>query len=176
MQNKVKNKNNSGYTIIETMIAISLFLIVVMIGMGSLLNTTLIHGKSQDMRSIVDNLSFIMEDISRNVRTGYDFAGGGNIISFTSSNGAAWSYKIEGSNLSKSIDGGTNWTQLNSGEITFKNGSGFSLTGVLPPPGDTLQPLITVRLVGEIISKDNISTPFSLQTSISQRLADIVTP
>ena len=35
MQNK-NNKQNKGYTIIETMIAISIFLVVVMIGMTAL--------------------------------------------------------------------------------------------------------------------------------------------
>ncbi|MFA6274119.1 MAG: prepilin-type N-terminal cleavage/methylation domain-containing protein [Candidatus Paceibacterota bacterium] len=75
-----KNKNkNKGFTIIETMIAVALFLIIVMIGMGALLNASLIHKKSQDTRSLMDNLSFVMEDISRNIRTGYDY----NCISTT---------------------------------------------------------------------------------------------
>src|SRR3989338_6447949 len=62
-----------GYTIIETMIAIALFLIVIMAGTGALLNANLLHEKSRDMRSIMDNLSFIMEDMSRNLRTGTNF-------------------------------------------------------------------------------------------------------
>ena len=71
MQNK--NNNKKGFTIIETMIAVSLFLVIVVIGMGALLNANLLHQKSQDMRSILDNLSFVMEDMSRNLRTGYDY-------------------------------------------------------------------------------------------------------
>lgn len=70
---QIKKLKTSGYTIIETMIAISLFIIIVMAGMGALLNANLLHQKSRDMRSILDNLSFIMEDISRNVRTGYNY-------------------------------------------------------------------------------------------------------
>ena len=71
MQNK--NNKQTGYTIIETMISVSLFLIIITIGMGALLNANLLHQKSRDMRSIMDNLSFIMEDMSRNLRTGYDY-------------------------------------------------------------------------------------------------------
>src|SRR3972149_4215789 len=68
---KLKIENcKGGYTIIETMIAISLFLVIIMAGMGELLNANLLHQKSQNMRSIIDNLSFIMEDMSRNLRTG----------------------------------------------------------------------------------------------------------
>src|SRR3989344_6919944 len=69
----LKIKKQRGYTIIETMISVSLFLIIIMAGMGALLNANLLHQKSQNMRSIMDNLSFIMEDMSRNLRTGYNY-------------------------------------------------------------------------------------------------------
>src|SRR4026209_1259047 len=62
-----------GYTVIETMIAVSLFIIIVIAGMGALLNANLLHQKSRDMRSIIDNLSFVMEDMSRNIRTGTNY-------------------------------------------------------------------------------------------------------
>ena len=45
------------------MISISLFLVVVVFGMNALLNANVVHQKSQDMRSILDNLSFILEDM-----------------------------------------------------------------------------------------------------------------
>jgi len=59
-----------GYTIIETMISISLFLVIVTMGMNSLLNANVILNKAKDSRAIMDNLTFIMEDMSRNIRTG----------------------------------------------------------------------------------------------------------
>jgi type II secretory pathway pseudopilin PulG len=62
-----------GYTLIETMIAVSLFLIIIMVGMGALLNANLLHKKSQSMRSILDNLSFVMDDMSKNLRTGTNY-------------------------------------------------------------------------------------------------------
>ena len=71
--NKFFFKKNSGFTIIETMISISIFIIVVMIGMNALLNASFIHQKNRDQRSIMDNLTFIMEDMSRNIRTGYNY-------------------------------------------------------------------------------------------------------
>jgi len=168
---RIKKSKSNGFTIIETMIAVALFLVVVTVGIGSLLNTTLLQQKSQDMRSIMDNLSFIMEDMSRSIRTGYSYGGGGNQISFTSSDGSQWVYKIESSQISKSINSGS-FIQLNSSEISLGSGSGFSLVGALPPPGDVLQPFVTIRLVGKITYK-GVITPFSLQTSISQRLIDI---
>ncbi len=198
---KKLNKKNTGYTIIETMIAISLFLVIIIAGMSALLNANVLHYKSQDMRSIMDNLSFIMEDISRNLRTGStircindgDYVNtlttpkscstGGGIV-FEEASGSAsnssdqWIYKIESTdggasyNISKSTNSGASWVQLNASEIKLSSVSGFSVLGAESlVAGNQQQPLVIIRLVGTITTK-NILTPFSLQTSISQRLID----
>ena len=71
---KIKIKDRAkGFTLVETMVSIALFLIIVTAGMSALLNASALQQKSQDMRSIMDNLSFIMEEMSRNLRTGYDY-------------------------------------------------------------------------------------------------------
>ena len=185
------NKQN-GFTIIETMISVALFLIIVMAGMGALLNASSIHNKSQDQRSIMDNLSFIMEDMSRNIRTGYDYhcvvngiavndcsIGGGFSFKHVDNNiENQWMYKnesVDGGttfNISKSVDGGVTWVPLNSSEVNFDSNSGFIVVGT--EPNDNRQPFVTIRLVGNIHSvKDNTDTPFNLQTSVSQRFEDI---
>ena len=197
---KTQNIKSKGYTIIETMISLSIFIIVILTGMSALLNANLVHQKSQDMRSILDNLSFIMEDISRNIRTGYNYRCISGIFSNTSistaqscnlggamafesdvgnseSDADQWVYKIEGSggtyNISKSTDGGNNFTQLNLNEINIDSTSGFSVLGApSPTAGDSQQPLVIIKLSGKITFKD-IVTPFSLQTSVSQRIIDI---
>ncbi|MFA6524291.1 MAG: prepilin-type N-terminal cleavage/methylation domain-containing protein [Candidatus Paceibacterota bacterium] len=188
MKNKFL-KTKKGFTIIETMIAVSLFLVIVMIGMGALLNANLVHRKSQDMRSIIDNLSFIMEEMSRNLRTGYNYhciddgfvtkvdlnscTSDGKGISFKSSSGAQWVYAIfqDGniSSIKKSVDGGATFTTLTSSEVMIDTSSSFYVTGA--ELGDGKQPFVLIRLVGKITYK-NIDTPFSLQTSVSQRLID----
>ena len=82
------NSKQSGFTIIETMISVSIFLIVITIGMGSLLNASLLNQKSQNMRSIMDNLNFIMDDMSKSLRTGYGYHCfvSGDVIPSTTSN------------------------------------------------------------------------------------------
>ena len=190
-------KNNRGYTIIETMIAVSIFLVVITIGMEALLNANFIHRKSQDMRSIMDNLSFIMEDMSRNLRTGYNYhcsdnlsnfgtplscTSGGTVIAFEPTDGNPandidqWIYYFGGNGkIYKSTDGLTGSpTQLTPDEVVIDSISSFTVIGAEPPP-DTQQPFVTIRLVGTITYR-NIDTPFSLQTSVSQRLVDVVVP
>ena len=52
------------------MIATGLFVVVVTIGITAVLNINRGHKKTQAFRTAFDNLSFIMEDISRSVRLG----------------------------------------------------------------------------------------------------------
>lgn len=205
MQNKNNNKSG-GYTIIETMIAVSLFVIIVMAGMGSLLNANLLQQKSQRMRSIIDSLSFVMEDMSKNLRTGYNYqclfeegdflpflspatsnpkscpSGGWGIV-FEYANGDPnddidqWVYYIYDDHIYKTTAGPNtdtiNYVQLTPAEVVIDTTeSGFFVDGAEPPPGDSKQPFVTIKLVGTITFK-NIVTPFTLQTSVSQRQIDI---
>jgi type II secretory pathway pseudopilin PulG len=196
------NKINTGYTIIETMITVSIFLIVVVIGMGAILNTNLIHNKSQNMRSIMDSLSFIMEDMSRNIRTGYNYRCVSNLsdlsvavigtplsgsscqgIAFEFSTGNSldnndqWVYYISGGNIIKWNQGNdhtllSNYDQLTPDEVIIDQVGAFSVLGALPGSVDNQQPLVTIKLVGHINFQNTI-TPFSLQTSVSQRARDL---
>lgn len=191
-------KKNSGYTIIETMIAISIFSVIATAGTAALLNASVVHQKSQDMRSLIDSLSFIMEEVSRNVRTGYGYrcmatfsassievpqsCASGRVIAFESAPGDdtstadQWVYKIEGSGstytISRSVDSGITWVQLNPAEVVLSSASGFSVLGAEAQPGNTQQPLVTIKLVGSITYK-NVTSPFSIETAVSQRLIDI---
>ena len=188
-------KHNRGYTIIETMIAVSVFLVVVTAGTGALLNANNLHQKSQDLRSILDSMSFIMEDMSRNLRTGYNYrcitnsdftnlstslsCASGKAIAFREGiTNAQWVYKIEtldgGAtyNISRSTDGAATWTQFNPPEVVINSISAFSVLGAEALPGDTQQPFVTIKLAGKITFK-GIDTPFSMQTSVSQRIIDI---
>lgn len=200
-----------GFTIIETMISISIFLIIVTTGMGALLNANLLHQKSQSMRSIIDNLSFIMEDMGGNLRTGYSYRcydSGDSTITIVNvsspttkscANGWAISFEAAGGNPSidtdqwvyyigstgkfdkdgnvingifKSTNGATSFVQLTPDEVVISPGFGFSVLGAESPvSGDHQQPFVTIRLIGKITFK-NVVTPFSLQTSVSQRVID----
>jgi type II secretory pathway pseudopilin PulG len=194
---KKRKSEKNGYTIIETMIAVSLFIIIMMTGMGALLNANLIHQKSQNMRSIMDGLNFAMEDMSKNLRTGYSYqcfdinqdlsavsigtprsCQNGWAVVFESATGDRntyedqWVYYISSDGIFKSVDGTRSFVKLTPNEITIDDvASGFEVLGAEPLPNKE-QPFAKIKLVGKIKFK-NIETPFSLQTSVSQRLIDI---
>jgi hypothetical protein len=191
------------------MVAVSVFMVVIMYGTTALLNTNLLHRKSTNMRSIMDSLSFIMEDMSRNIRTGYDmrcFTGvGGDVypvnfpypnvktscekglaLAFEPSAGSIsnvnnqWVYSIGETNgvgkIYKATEGpytNDKFIQMTPDEVDIDiAASGFSVLGANSfSGGDEQQPLVTIRLVGNITFKD-VVTPFSLQTSVTQRLID----
>lgn len=193
---RIKKSKNSGYTLIETMIAISLFLVIVTLGMGALLNASLLHNKSKDMRSIMDSLSFTMDDMSRNLQTGYNYqcisSGAAKTllgsysptpdnkncwgIAFEPSGGGSeWAYEIISTNtIIKTADGGQTWVQLTPNEAVVNTSSSyFSVLGAEPASsGDLQEPFVTIHLTGTITYK-TVVTPFSLQTSVSQRQIDI---
>lgn len=61
---------SSGFTLIEVMIAVGLFTVVMVVGIGAVLNVNMTYKKTQKMRTLIDNMGFIMEDMTRSIRTG----------------------------------------------------------------------------------------------------------
>ena len=63
-------KQNKGFTLLELMVSIGLFVVIVTIGIQAMLNTGNNYRKTQDLRSSMDGLSFVMEEMARNIRLG----------------------------------------------------------------------------------------------------------
>ena len=59
-----------GFTLIEVMISIGLFTVVMIVGITAILRVNNTYRKARTQRSAVDNLSFMMEDMARNMRLG----------------------------------------------------------------------------------------------------------
>ncbi|MCX6757403.1 MAG: prepilin-type N-terminal cleavage/methylation domain-containing protein [Candidatus Nomurabacteria bacterium] len=206
-----KNKKNyiskkGGFTIVETMIAVALFTIIMIIGIGALLNASNYHKKSQKFRSIMDNLSFVMEDMSRSLRTGSNYHCGidsitlavpdcgdngplGTTLAFQDAT-LKWQYyaftatsdnryndiirSFQSETLADLSLMGT--VTLNPAEVKLDSNSGFIVRGAELGSADNIQPYIIIRLSGVIFtnsSGNNDPIPFSLETSVSQRLIDV---
>ena len=66
-------KKEEGFTLIEVMISIGLFTVVMIVGITAVLGVNNTYRKSRTMRSAIDNLSFVMEDMARNIRLGINY-------------------------------------------------------------------------------------------------------
>ena len=183
-------KRNKGFTLIEMMIAIAIFLIVITIGVGALLNASAVHNKTKGMRSVLDSMTFTMEEMSRNLRTGHEYhcggsgsgplscPGGGTAISFKSSQGTVsdeiWQYSIcsigTGNGICKSTGGGS-LLPLTPPEVNIDSSSRFYVFGA-ETINDTVQPYVILKISGTI-NYHNTSTQFNLRTAVSQRAIDI---
>lgn len=59
-----------GFTLVEVMISIGLFTVIMVIGIGAILGVNSTNRKTQSMRAVIDNMSFVMEDMARSMRLG----------------------------------------------------------------------------------------------------------
>lgn len=192
---KLPITNCSGFTLIEMMISAGLFTIIILIGIGAVLTVTSVHKKNQKLRSVVDTISFAMEDMARNARLGsmYNCGGMGDCppwgyeFSFeevygnqTPNDGDEFVYRMVQSQngnyytLEKSEFGLTSadsdFYQLLPREVEVDmDKSGFMVQGSVA--GDNIQPYVRIRLAGEIDYR-GVKTPFVLETTISQRQID----
>ena len=174
-----------GFTLIEMMTAVSVFLVVMTISMGAILGIFDANRKSESAKTVMDNLNFAVETMSREIRFGknYHCGSGGNIsspqdclvsgqsfISFLSSDGIQTVYRLNGTTIEKSVDGGNTYIAVTAPEIKI-NSLTFFVVGSNPPP-DTLQPKVIIKISGTAGAKSNTTTSFTLETMASQRLID----
>ncbi len=177
-------RNSRGFTLIEMIVAVSVFIVVMIAGIGTLFSMIDANRKTQSLRIVMDNLNFALENITRNMRVGVDYhcglAGdigtprdcpidGDTAIAFTTSEGDRVIFRLNGGRIEKSSDLGASYLSITAPEITieelrfFVQGSG---------EGDGLQPKVLVVVKGTAGASPETSTTFSLQTLASQRLRD----
>lgn len=63
-------KNNNGFTLVEMLVAVGIFASVMVVAMGSLLNIIDVNRKSKSIKSAIDNVSFAIDSISRDMQSG----------------------------------------------------------------------------------------------------------
>jgi type II secretory pathway pseudopilin PulG len=62
-----------GFTLIELMVSVGLFVVVMMVAVGSLIAVAGADQKAQAIQSVVNDLNFAIDDMSRNLRTGSQY-------------------------------------------------------------------------------------------------------
>ncbi len=191
---KFKRKNlkfDHGYSLIETMVALSIFTIVMTVAMGSLLTIIGANKKSQAIQSLMTNLNFVIDDITRNARvsTTYhcsDASLGDNVSVATNcpSGDTAFAFeeprgdggtssdqivfRYNSGAIEKSTNGGSTYNTVTSSDITITNMK-FYVTGATS--ADSVQPKVLIVLQGTA-GNDDAETDFDIQTTITQRLLD----
>ncbi len=146
--NNFSVKAQSAFTLIEMMVAVSLFAMVMLIGVGALLSLVETNRRAQAINSVINNMNAALEGMSRSIRVGTTYhcrtsasfvqpedlsvpqdcaIGGGKLLAFESSEGSRSDvddqvvFRLNGTQLERSLEAGANgtWVALTAPEVTI---------------------------------------------------------
>jgi len=187
---------NRGFSLIELMVSLTIFSIVMTISVGTLLVLIDANAKAQALSSAMTNLSFAIDSMTRNIRTGKDYYcnDSNNLGSpLTSSKidcngktGIVFTPGFENNNrLAYRLNGTVIQQRRDIGGVTSQ---WVDITSALPPAavkitklqftvdgstnGDSFQPKITLFIEGEVDNGLATPTKFKIQSNVTQRVLD----
>ena len=193
---KKNNKKQFGFTLVELMVSLTIFITVVIAAVGSLYAVNNSSRKVQAMRGVLDNLTFAIESISRTVRTSNSVVCGGSLNLSGDPNCPFSSQVVNSMILVDSTIGihqlveyrlgfypsgngtiqkrvqensiWTNWVSLTSSEINIQH-LYFYVDGAAP--GDSSQTSVQVFVQG-VATVNGTNSPFAIQTYVSERVSE----
>jgi hypothetical protein len=158
--------------------------VVMVVSMGSILIMLNSNRKSQAERTVIDNLSYTMDDMVRTVRFGTVYHCGssgtlsnpqdclsGNIsLTVLNSSGVQTTYTVQNGAIVRTDNTGT--FTLTSSDTIIQSLT-FYVSGSTAYP-NLLQPRVIMVVRGLAgVSGNNSQSPFSLETMVSQRKLDL---
>lgn len=169
-----------GFTLIELMVSISIFIIVMMISMNSILGIFDANRKSRSLKTVMSNLNIAVETISKEMRYGSNYhcgssgtlttvqncPGGDSLVSFLSSDDEQTTFRLNGTVIEKDV--GSGYLPLTSPEVTIES-LRFYVIGTAT--SDSLQPKVNILIKG-YAGVGNDQSGFTIQTMVSQRKSD----
>jgi len=190
-----------AFTLIEMMVAVSIFAMVMLIGVGALLSLVETNRRAQAINSVINNMNAALESMSRSVRVGTTYhcrtsstvpsaselsttqdcaSGGGLLLAFEASDGDRNNtndqvvYRLNGTQLERSTQAGANgtWVALTAPEVTVESFEFFVVGSAPLSAGNTIQPRVLMKIRGSAPVPGG-TTNFSVQASVTQRIIDI---
>ncbi len=196
--NKIQKRNNAskGFTLVEMMVSLSIFAIVMTISVGTLLIMIDVNAKAQALYSSGTNLSFALDSMTREIRTGYHYnctvavpsdlsplpsasatndCAGGQFIAFSRErDNVQVGYRAKNGRLEQKIGNG-NWTPLTSSDVVIDS---FSLTvnnsDTHNNNSDINQPTADLSVKGHVNNGLDTNTDFNIQTHMVGRRLDVI--
>jgi prepilin-type N-terminal cleavage/methylation domain-containing protein len=170
-----------GFTLIELMTAISIFIVVMTISMGSIINVFDANRKARSLKTVLNNLNLAVESMSREMRFGKNYhcgsgtitvprncPSGGTLVSFLSSENTQITYRLNGQTIEKRVGSGS-YIAVTAPEIVIDRLTFYTLGA---GTSNTLQPKTIIIIKGHAgIAKSR--SDFTLQTLVSQRFPDL---
>lgn len=198
--NLITHKNNlgfthtpktwvSGFTLVEMIVAIGLFSVIASMSIGAVLTIFDANKRSENSKTVVDNLNLTIEDMTRTIRFGQDYdcgpTGGDSNCSAGSDTislnfrGDSVVYKKCGSVIKKSTTGQTNCNSMSNvmttitSNDTFIQDLKFFVLGVGNVGTERYkQPYVIAVIKGYVGPRPSLQSSFFIQTMMSQRIIE----
>jgi len=190
MKDKIGKFKNifCGFLLIEILVAVSIFAVAATISAGALMSMTDAQQKVLALRIVQDNLSYALDTMGKEIRTGSsyhcgidinDFLAtprdcsvfpGGPSFTFINSLGDTITYRLNNNRIEKILNGNPATALIMTAPDAVIVLLSFYVVG--SPANDELQPRVTIILKGTAGIKEKIKSRINIQTTISQRLID----
>ena len=179
-----------GFSLIELMVSLSVFSIIMVAGIGTLIKLIDANAKAQALYSAMTNVSFALDSITREVRQGRSIrclsgqnpggtpASGPHDCSTSEGNGIAFTrerdnkliayVQADQGKLYQYIDG--KWFQITSDDTVIED---FAVIVDGSTYGDTKEPSMLLVVRGYVNNGLETDTDFLIQSRVTQRKLDI---
>ena len=166
-------RKQSGFTLVEMLVAVGVFSFVMVIAIGSLVSIIDANRKARTQQIVLNNLNAAIEAMSRDIREGTEWQiQNANTFRHISLAGDEVVYTISGDNrLIRSNDGGGTWLALTAANVTVHS-LAFQLIEH-DPSNPASQPKVQITVQGQAGGQDRTASNFNIQTIVSQRLKNI---
>lgn len=178
----IQHAAQKGFTLIELMTALSIFAVVVVISVGSMLNVFDANRKSRNLRAVMSNINIALESMSKEMRYGMNYhcgssgnqsnpqncASGGTQVTFLSSANVEVTYRLNGTAIERQEEN-DDYIPLTAPEVPIDSLTFYTLGA---GTGDLLQPKTLIRVKGHA-GTGRSRSDFILQTLVSQRKPDL---
>ncbi|HEU4677299.1 MAG TPA: type II secretion system protein [Candidatus Paceibacterota bacterium] len=193
-----KQQREKGFTLVELMVSLTVFSIVMTISVGTLLVLIDLNSKAQAVYSATTNLSFALDSMTREIRTGYRYyckessgnpeealpdstvtndCDAGDFVSFIrEEDDVRMGYRLdEATHAIEQKESSGNWVPITADDVSVDE---FSVTvdnsTTYSPGNDEEQPTADIVVKGHVNNGLDTDTDFYIQTHIVQRRLDII--
>ncbi len=178
MKYRTRRAPHRGYTLIELIVSLGVFGVVVTLAAGGYFIVLNAMRHAQASAVAIDNFSFVLEKMTRSIRTGSDYDSFVTTFSFIDANGNDITYSLLESGgqgvIQETRDNGvTSVTSTITDASIDVNTLAFDLVGKLGGPGDG-QPRVTIFISGTVSTgPGDPPAPFTIQTGATTRAIDL---
>ena len=197
----IKKNRCRGFSLIELLVSISIFTIVLTIAVGALLVLIDANARAQSMQQVMTELSFAIDSISREVRTGRGIycsnsepspslsddttndcngavylsvvEGGESLTAGQSTNRITFHYDSANEQIRRRISDNS-WYPLTADDVHITDMFFYVSDSTTGQFNDEVQVNVTIYIEGYVGEKATTDSSFALQTTISRRVMDLI--